>query len=442
MHKYTVLLMMLLVLACGPAFAEGEWNDALTPMGAENGPNADATIPAWNGGIVTPPQGYTKGGYHPDPFSGDKALFTITSDNLAQYKDNLSDGQKAMFAKHPDYQMPVYVTRRSASYPDFVYEAVRKNAQTTLLGENGDSVKGGGMAVPFPIPKNGLEAIWNHLLRYRGQGIDRTVAQVAVLAPDRFVNKVEREQIMFPFSSPGASFDSSSNILAYLKQELFSPPRTAGTLLLVFEPLDKTKEMRRSWLYNPGQRRVSRAPFINYDATPPTDWGLRTFDQYDLFNGATDRYDWTLEGKQEMYVPYNAYQFASAKPDITKIVGPNFLNPELTRYELHRVWKINAVLKKGKSHIYGRRVFYLDEDSWQILVCDIYDSRGELWRLSEAHVINFYEVPLIMPALEVHYDLRSGQYLAGLLQTVPPDLSAKLSPDDFTPETLRREGNR
>ncbi len=425
-----------------PAFAADKLDSSLTSMGAQQAGNATGSIPAWEGGIKTPPVSYQAGGFHPDPFADDKPLFIITSDNWTQYKDMLSAGHQAMFQKHKDYRMPVYPTRRSASYPDFVYQAIAQNAKTARLTADGNGVVDATVAVPFPSPQNGLQAIWDHLLRYQGHAYQKINPSAAVTSPNHVVASRLRESILFPRSVPGVTLNGRENILVYLKQEILSPPSMAGSILLVKDPLDKVKDLRQSWIYIPGLHRVNRAPFINYDELSPTSEGLRTYDQYDLFNGATDHYTWVLQGKQEMYVPYNAYRLADHKVRAKEILGSYFLNPEFTRYELHRVWKVEAVLKPGKHHIYARRVFYLDEDSWQILCSEEYNGQGNLWRFSEAHVINFYEVPLIRQAAVMYYDLKSNQYLAEEFQVEPTDYSVHLTPNDFSPAALRREGNR
>src|SRR5437868_13494957 len=71
----------------------------LTPVGAEKAGNAAGTIPAWDGGITRPMSGYTPGGYYPDPYASDRALFTIDQSNVERYKDNLSPGEIAMIRK-------------------------------------------------------------------------------------------------------------------------------------------------------------------------------------------------------------------------------------------------------------------------------------------------------------------------------------------------------
>ena len=163
-----------------------------------------------------------------------------------------------------------------------------------------------------------------------------------------------------------------------------------------------------------------------------------------MFSGATDRYDWKLVGKKEMYVPYNSYKLHSDSLRYKDILTPLHINPDHLRYELHRVWVVEATLKKGARHVYKRRTFYIDEDSWQILLMDQYDNRDQLWRVSEGHVINYYDVPTLWTTLEVHTDLQAGRYLAiGLNnEDAMHDFSVKLTPANFTPAALRHAGIR
>jgi ligand-binding sensor domain-containing protein len=145
-----------------------------------------------------------------------------------------------------------------------------------------------------------------------------------------------------------------------------------------------------------------------------------------------------------MYVPYNSYKLHSDKLKNSEILKPLHINQDLARYELHRVWVVDAKLKPGTSHLYARRTFYVDEDSWQILVADHYDGRGQMWRVSEAHCINYYDAQTFWSTLEVHIDLHNGRYLAVGLDNENPmyDFTVKLTPADFTADSLRREGVR
>lgn len=416
----------------------------LTPLGGIKAGNADGTIPAWDGGITTPPANYKPGDHHPNPYAGEAPLFTITAANMDQYADKLSAGHKAMLKLYPSFRMPVYKTHRSAAAPQRIYDATRISAANAKLTEHGNGVAHSVIGIPFPIPTEGVEVIWNHLLRYRGEQVRRYPAQAAPTRSGKYTLVKLQEDILFLYSLPGMTEEKLHNRIAMFKQAVKSPARLAGALLLAHDTLDQVKEPRNAWLYNTGQRRVRRAPNVAYDNPGTASDGLRTSDQLDMFNGAPDRYDWTLVGRKEMYVPYNSYELHSDKVRYKDILTPLHINPDLTRYELHRVWVVEANLKPGARHIYKRRTFYIDEDSWQILLADAYDDRDQLWRVSEAHPINYYEVPVLWSTLEVHNDLQAGRYIVQGLDNEAKmyEFDIKPNPRAFTPSALRREGRR
>lgn len=416
----------------------------LTPVGAERAGNADKSIPEWTGGITRPPTNYKLGKHHPDPFAADKPLFSITGQNYKQYADKLSEGQKAMFARYPSFRMDVYPTRRSASFPQRTYDFTIKNATTAKLVADGDGVTDAAEGLPFPIPQNGYEAIWNHKLKFKGVAFARWANQAAPTASGQYNLVRIREEGLGLYFKPGNTIANTNNILLYFYQVVISPARLAGQVLLVHETLNQVAQPRQAWIYNPGQRRVRRAPNVAYDNPGTASDGLRTNDMTDMFNGAMDRFNWELKGKREMFVPYNSYKAHSDKVTPDDLIRPGHLNPDLLRYELHRVWVVDAKLKPGKRHINSRRTFYLDEDSWQILVIDHYDGQGRLWRYSEAPSVNYYEVPVFWSTLETHHDLQSGRYIVVGLdnQEEAYDFSFQTTPENFSPQALRRRGVR
>jgi hypothetical protein len=418
----------------------------LTPIGAETAGNAAGTIPAWNGGILTPAAGYRRGDHHPDPFAADQPLHTVTAANAAQYAGQLTAGSEALLKAYPDYRMIVYPTRRSASNPQRIYDATRTNATSARLVHDGNGIAGAAVGVPFPIPQNGLEVLWNSLTRYRGVAAGRTINQAAVERGGGYQLVKFEDEFLFNYARPDitAAELEKDNVLIYYKQATVAPARLAGTILVVWETMDQVKEQRRAWQYNAGRRRVTRAPNVGYDYPGTNADGQRTTDQFDMFNGAPDRYDWKLVGKKEMIVPYNSYRLHSDKVKYADILKPLHINQDLARYELHRVWVVDATLKPGKSHLYPRRTFYIDEDSWQILAADQYDAHGQIWRVSEAHCINYYDAQTFWSTLEVHTDLQNGRYLAVGLDNEDAmyDFGLRRTPADYTPESLRREGLR
>ena len=447
--KNLLLSVLFLLAAAGLRAAISEAQAArlgadLTPLGAERAGNADGTIPAWDGGITTPPAGYKVGDHHPDPYAADQPLYTVTAANLARYQDRLTAGQIALLKTYPDYKLVVYPSHRSASNPPRIYEATRQHATTAQLTEGGNGITGSVVGIPFPIPANGLEVVWNHLTRYRGVAASRHIGQAAPQRNGSYTLVDFEDEFLFNYCREGMTEAGLNNILIYFKQSVTAPARLAGTILLAHETMDQVREPRHAWVYNPGRRRVTRAPNVAYDNPGTAADGQRTSDQFDMFNGAPDRYNWNLVGKREMIVPYNSYRLHSDKVKYDDILKPLHINQDLARYELHRVCVVDATLKPGTSHLYSRRTFYVDEDSWQILAADQYDSRGEIWRVSEAHCINYYDALTFWSTLEVHTDLQNGRYLVIGLDNEGKmyDFSLKRTPADYSPDSLRRDGIR
>ena len=417
----------------------------LTPLGAIRAGNADGTIPAWEGGITHPPLSYKPGMHHPDPFIEEKPLFTITAANAEKYVDKLSPGQLAMFRRYPKtWHMAIYPTHRSASLPQHVYDATIANATRAELTGGGNGVLHARGGIPFPIPKSGVEAVWNHILRYHGKSLVMTTGEAAPTTGGSYNLVKFKIEIIYPYYLSASNNHEWDNLISLYLRSTESPPRLAGELLLSYEPIDQVKDQRQVWIYNPGQRRVRRAPHIGYDNPGPGTDGLRTNDQLDMYNGSPDRYDWTLIGRKEIYIPYNSYKLRRTDLRYDDILKPGHINPDLARYELHRVWVVEGKLKDGARHIYSRRTFYIDEDSWTIVIADNYDGRGEIWRVSEAHLINAYEVPLPWIALQIHYDLNNGRYIAFGLNNdeAVEKFNLELDTMNFNPDSLRRMGLR
>ncbi len=419
----------------------------LTPMGSPRAGSADGRIPEWTGGLTRNdwPAGYQPGDRHLDPFPNDEPLYVITGQNFREYEDRLSAGQIATFERYPDtYQMRVYPTRRTTAFPQRIYDMTIQNARTGRLVSNGEGVADVAEGFPFPLPQNAYEIMWNHKLKYKGTGGVRYSNQAAPTARGSFQLVRLREELLGLYYIEGNTIEDTNNILLYFFQEVESPARLAGNILLVHESLNQIETPRQAWIYNPGQRRVRRAPNVAYDNPGTASDGLRTNDMTDMFNGAMDRFTWEIVEKREMYIPYNSYRMHSGDVSPDDIVTPGHLNPELARYQLHRVWVVDAHLRPEFRHINPRRTFYFDEDSYQIALIDHYDARGELWRASEAHTINYYDVPTYWATIEVHMDLQSGRYIANGLDNEDPvnTFNVPLSPSAYTPQALRTRGRR
>jgi hypothetical protein len=414
----------------------------LTPMGAERAGNAAGTIPAWTGGLREPPQGFQPGTRQIDPYAGDQILYTVRAADLEARGHLLSDGQKALLLAHPEsWRLEVYPTRRSAAYPDWVEEAVRNNAtRARVLLEGKGGVADARVGPPFPIPKRGVEVVWNHNLRWRGARVERKEGVAAVTRRGRYRVVLQDQLMGLPYGARRADAFGKAypNVLLALKSTVIEPSRLANNAGLVIEPIDQTNDPRRSWLYDRDLRRVFRVPWIGYDFPALYSDNLRTVDDLWLFNGPPDRFEWKLLGKRELLIPYNAYRLHDGDRRPDDILGPHHIEPGLARYELHRVWVVEGTLRAGETHVYGRRVFYVDEDSWQIALAESYDLEGNLWRVNEAHAIQLYDVPVLVSTLEVFHDLKERRYLVNGLDNErhPWRFSEGSDPREFSPNAL------
>jgi len=423
----------------------------LTPVGAEKAGNKDGSIPAWKGGEMRAPAGWKPGQLRPDPYASEKPLLSISAANADQYKDKLTPGQLELLKTVKGYRMDVYPTHRSCGYPDIVYQRSKENAKSAAIASDGWGLASAtGSGFPFVIPGSGVEAIWNHKLRYEGEG--RIEPNYTLLSPSKGgsdFTKIEYVAKYFvPFQSAEAkSIADAKGAEFYFFQETTAPAALAGTLQAGVYYMQKVNE---GWQYFPGQRRVRRLSTYAYDAPLIGLENTYYVDQAWMYNGNLDRYNYKLVGKQELYIPYDSFALRDGKRFTDKTMfGADHLNPDARRYELHRVWKVEADVRPGQRHSAPHRVFYLDEDTWGIIVVDLYDAQGKIQRVQEGSVTPIWEIGACDSSQDyVSYDLPSGRYWGDIFTLGQPETDwlagkeGRLKPDMFTEDYLRRQGAR
>ena len=418
----------------------------LTPLGAEMAGNADGSIPPWNPEGTAVPAGFVAGsGNYINPYADEKPLYTIDKSNWQEHVDHLNPGTKAMFEKHAanGFKIHVYPSHRGTVRPDWIYANSLKNATGATLVAEGQKVEGNYPGVPFPIPQSGLEVIWNHMVRYSSDfNMDYDVYYVGANGKPVLSTTGLSSSIFPMFQKP----DEVVGTTAWTKLRINynAPARRAGEILLVHEPgADYTKgEGRKAWQYLVGQRRVRLAPAVSFDTPNPGVAGTTTYDDSFVYNGSPERYDWTLVGKQEMIVPANNYDFVF-QAKVEDLLGEKFLDPEVIRWEKRRVWVVDSNLKEGQRHLYSRRTFYLDEDSWVAVANEMYDGRGQLWRLQYNYTANLYDIKSGFGSAYGAYDLLQNIYnLNG--KPIPGKfrLGVKQGEKYFTPKGMARAGVR
>jgi len=396
-RRTLVSLVALSLLGQEIAFAAVSAEEAaqlkttLTPFGGEKAGNKDGSIPAWTGGLTQMPAGPKVGDVPVNLFGNDKPVLQITAKNMASYQDKLSDGTVALLKKYPDsFRVDVYKTHRTAAAPAHVVENTLRNATSCKTKDNGMSVEGCYGGIPFPIPKNGTEAMWNWLLRMEPESTELGFKNIVGTADgNRTLATRNDESFQFPYYYKDGSPEKWSGEYFIQRFSTTAPPFKAGESLVLRDSID-AKNPRQAWQYLVGQRRVRRAPTVAYDTPDFVASGANYFDEVQGFMGAVDHYQWKLIGKKELIVPYNNNGLVTAKVD--DAFAKHHLNPDKLRWELHRVWEVEATVAPGKRHAVPKRRFYFDEDSWVLVLMDGYDAEGKLWRTSQV-------TPFVLPSL-------------------------------------------
>ncbi len=440
------LLAPFSVRAAVSADQAAQIGQSLTSVGAEKGASKDGRIPAWSGGASAAQfgaafKGFKEGDFYPDLFNADKPVLKITHDNYSQYAAQLPEGAKQMLRSYPEYFLNVYPTRRTAAFPEAIYQATKANATTAQL-QGDDALTHASVGFPFPIPQSGAEVIWNHKTRYLGGTVDQTANIIVVDQSGSFHTAEYTQSAQFFYSNPAIPADKQQGLIFQLVRKQTAPPRLRGQVSMAWEHLDGSRD---AWIYLPGTHRVLKAPTLAFDSPMAgADGGVST-DQSDMFNGSLQQYSWKLLGKREMYIGYNNYHLQQPNLKYAQLIKSHHLNPDYLRYELHRVWVVEASLKQGMSNVIQRRVFYVDEDSWTIAAVDCYDSHKQLWRYEEAHLLPLFVDHIVVPAPEVVYDFSAGRYVVINLANELPYVAkfgVTLPADYFTPQYLQSTGRQ
>lgn len=450
MKKNNTALIIASILAMGatslnaavsPEQAE-KLGAELTPVGAERAGNAEGTIPEWTGGITNALPGDHMGDIPAQIFEDEQPLYKVTRENMGGHEALLSEGVKALLRKYPDsFYLNVYPTHRTGAHPQSVYDNALANATRCKTVANGYSLEGCAGGTPFPIPQSGVEVMWNFLLRTEAPSIEYSFKNI-VGNSDGSHTLATRNEIAFQYPQfyEGVTPESWSGEYAMFRFNTLAPPFKAGESLVIRDSIDRDQP-RQAWQYLLGQRRVRQAPTVSYDTPDFVASGANYFDEVQGFFGALDRFDWKLVGKREMLIPYNDNGFIGA--DVDEAYLDYHANPEQLRWELHRVWEVQATVREGMRHAVPRRTYFLDEDTWLIALVDGYDSEGNLWRASMTTPFVVPTVPATMLKTSLVFNLQANtmsaiQALQGeYLEVVPTKPESYFTGDAVAAEAMR-----
>ncbi|WP_248798165.1 DUF1329 domain-containing protein [Pseudomonas sp. MWU13-2105] len=411
-HKIatTHLLATLFALATSSVLAQGV---GLTPSGAEQAGTASG-IPAWSAPQPMTP-GWSYGQLRKDFFQykSDAPLYSIDASNVDKYAGQLNPGQIAVVKNIKGYSIPVYPSRRTCGVPDYVAENTKKNVGFAKISADGSALADAYTpGLPFIEPKTGAEAMWNVKMRYRGVGIE-SYSMITSISPRKggsdWIRLMGDQSIYMPWAvKAGTTFAENGRVEGMVNISYMSPTAVAGQAATFTGMADKPME---AFYYFPGQRRTRRMPAYAYDAPQIGFENQYNIDETNVFSGMLDRFDWKLVGKKEMIVPYNSLGIYDFKAKYEDVMQPDFVAASQRRYELHRVWVVEATVKQGMRHSAPKRIFYIDEDSWTLLGAVDYDAQGNISKVREGYGIPVYETGTCDSFAFVQYNLSEGRYV-------------------------------
>jgi hypothetical protein len=362
----------------------------LTPFGSERAGNADGSIPAWTGGYTTIPAGWQPGDAMPDPFADEQPVVVIDASNMAQYSDKLTEGVMAMMTKY-GFSIKVYPTHRTHSAPQEIYDNIAANVGRAQLdpagGRFGFTAGWGG--IPFPIPDftdpytAGPQIVWNHASRWLGYARTFATRGYAVSNGLISLSNISTAQYNYPYYKKGGSIASYNGIYEQSHQEFVAPANLIGEEIITWSVSDPAAAADIAWELLAGQGRVRKAPELNYDTPSSFTNGIGNYDEYDGFYNSLQKYDWKYIGTKELYVPYNNNAMYLLPPE--PVHKEHFLDPNVIRWELHRVRVVEATLHPGERNVLVRRLLHLDEDTSIICCVDAWDANGNLYKVNTVY---------------------------------------------------------
>lgn len=428
----------------------------LTPFGAIKAGTKDGKVPPYTGGLKKSqiPSSYKPGsGRYPNPFAGSKPLYTVTAQDMSKYSKYLTLGEKAALKAYPHkFLMHVYKSHRTDRYPKWVLKNTVKNAtRAHMVGKvAGDGVAGAYGGIPFPIPHGklaGYQLLWNYYLRWQG-------VYVKSRWPIWYTDSNGHKNLtgfywdyVIPYYNPNAH---KMHGWAYREMTFryYAPASLVGTSSLQDFSMNYSKHQKMTWVYNPGTRRVRIAPAYRYDTPVASVGGVYNYDQQDGYGGRPNQYHFKVLGREEKLIPYNDYKMCTltTSKQMMKGRGGEMFNPNPARWEMHRVWVVQATLKKGKRNVYQKRRFYIDEDSYIMVEADVWDHSGNLVDVGWGYpFLTYGKTPSMQPCF-ASVNMNQGTYLLAV-QLGDPKSYMKVyghMPDmqKFTPSSLQRSGVR
>ena len=399
----------------------------LTPWGAVRAGNADGSIPAWTGGYTTIPAGFQNGDVIGELFPDEQPILTIDASNVSQHADKLAEGTVAMINKY-GFSLLVYPSHRTHALPQKVIDCIAANvgragpvAQGYRFG-----FQGGFGGIPFPILDPdpniaGYQAAYNANCQFKGfatklpfDGWSVNSGQLSIAFAAVYTQR-------YPYYQ-ATSLEDFNGIIFQTNVTYTGPANLVGQALIGQSYTDAALHPQMFWQLLNGEGRVRRAPEIAFDTPASTTNDVANYDELYGFNGSLERYDWKYLGLKEIYIPYNNNKYLTTPPQPAHLA--HFIDPKITRFELHRCHVVEATLHPGERNVDARRVLYIDEDTSAVQLADMWDGAGNLSKTYFGLVICRPDVPCTYDIGGMNHNLQTGDYASEIASWGPAKTNA------------------
>jgi len=311
-------------------------------------------------------------------------------------------------------------------------EATKKNAEQVKISDDGE-LEGYVAGLPFPVfdpadPQVGLKAAWN--LRYRDFGDAMQIWNVFRLIPEsgRIDREIENYYVVaYGMHRPMANGENPNKWErdGVLFKELFhimSPFDLKNTITLRHRHA-RDQDNDANWLYTPSARKIRKTIVKHEDAV--YDSGYLNEDAFGFW-GYVRGYDWKFLGERRLLAPIGVKAAAAS-------FGGRANWYPTDPWELRDMLVLEST-PKTSNYPYGKRVLYIDRQTFVPIYTLLYDGQGQYQRI----IFELYGNPKYSPGNEqvrvpvfVGESMIDYQDKMGVITTITKALYNSPLPDDF-----------
>ena len=409
----------------------------LTPWGAIRAGNADGSIPAWTGGYTALPAGFQPGDPIGDLFPDEQPILTIDSSNVSQYADKLSEGAVVMINRY-GLSIEVFPSHRTLALSQRIVDRIAANVTTAAPVAQGlrFGFTGAFGGIPFPILDPdptiaGPQVVHNANCQFKGFASKTPYNGWSVNSGQLSIAFTATFTLRYPYYQ-ATSLEDFNGLIYQSNVSYSGPANLVGQAIVSYNYTNAALHPAIAWELLNGEGRVRRAPEIAFDTPASQTNDIANYDELYGFNGSLERYDWKYLGLKEIYIPYSNNKLTTLTPQPAHLA--HFIDPKIVRFELHRCHVVEATLHLGERNVDARRVLYIDEDTYSVMLSDNWDGNGELAKTYFGLLLVRPDIPGVITMGGFSHNLQTGDYASLVSGWGPPEPNTYFFPMDAPSE--------